>query len=63
MDGKAFQGRLLHILPAIDRRGKEESPQDARKKSVKEARGDKRKEGAGRAFNWAMLYMNVSFIC
>ncbi|QRW14958.1 RNA recognition motif protein [Ceratobasidium sp. AG-Ba] len=62
MDRTSFQGRLLHIMPAITRAGKEEA--DTRdsnvdgKKSVKKDRDAKRKENAGREFNWGMLYMN-----
>ncbi|KAG9088075.1 Multiple RNA-binding domain-containing protein 1, partial [Ceratobasidium sp. 370] len=62
MDRTSFQGRLLHVMPAITRVGKEEA--DARdlatnqKKSVKKERDTKRKENSGRDFNWGMLYMN-----
>ncbi|KAG8745984.1 Multiple RNA-binding domain-containing protein 1 [Ceratobasidium sp. 414] len=66
MDRTSFQGRLLHVMPAIVRAGKEEA--DAResstdrKKSVKKERDTKRKENAGREFNWGMLYMNSDAI-
>ncbi|KAH9916393.1 uncharacterized protein BXZ73DRAFT_92497 [Epithele typhae] len=50
LDKTSFQGRLLHILPAVDRRGK--------KRTVKQDREAKRKATAGKEFNWAMLYMN-----
>ncbi|KAG9127463.1 Multiple RNA-binding domain-containing protein 1 [Ceratobasidium sp. 392] len=62
MDRTSFQGRLLHVMPAITRVGKEEA--DSRdlgvdgKKSVKKERDAKKKESAGRDFNWGMLYMN-----
>ena len=60
MDKTSFQGRLLHILPAVDRKGKrEEGEGDAKKKSLKQERDNKRKATAGKEFNWAMLYMNV----
>lgn len=63
LDKKSFQGRLLHVLPAVDRKGKEKEGEGAgdagRKKSLKEERDAKRKASAGREFNWAMLYMNV----
>ncbi|QRW00441.1 RNA recognition motif protein [Ceratobasidium sp. AG-Ba] len=62
MDRTSFQGRLLHIMPAITRAGKEEADiRDSNvdgKKSVKKDRDAKRKENAGREFNWGMLYMN-----
>lgn len=60
LDKTSFQGRILHILPAVDRKGKApETEAAARKKSLKEERNSKRKAAAGREFNWAMLYMNV----
>ena len=59
LDKTSFQGRLLHILPAVERKGKTDIDESGRKKSLKEEREAKRKAGAGREFNWAMLYMNV----
>ncbi|OCH87831.1 hypothetical protein OBBRIDRAFT_795808 [Obba rivulosa] len=62
LDKTSFQGRILHVLPAVDRKGKEKEGEGAgdagRKKSLKEERDAKRKASAGREFNWAMLYMN-----
>ncbi|KDQ19881.1 hypothetical protein BOTBODRAFT_152433 [Botryobasidium botryosum FD-172 SS1] len=60
MDRKAFQGRILHILPAVDRgdKGAGDENENMRKKGVKEAKKDKLRKDAGRSFNWAMLYMN-----
>ncbi|TFK32942.1 RNA-binding domain-containing protein [Crucibulum laeve] len=59
LDRKSFQGRLLHILPAVDRRGKVEIEDgDGKKKSVKDEKSAKRKAMAGKEFNWSMLYMN-----
>ena len=60
LDRKSFQGRLLHILGAVDRKGNvqvEES--EGRKKTVKDEKLAKRKAMAGKEFNWSMLYMNV----
>ncbi|EAU87398.1 rRNA primary transcript binding protein [Coprinopsis cinerea okayama7 len=57
LDKKPFQGRLLHILGAVDRKPKAEA-EDEGKKSVKEERAAKRKALAGKEFNWSMLYMN-----
>ncbi|KAG9046247.1 Multiple RNA-binding domain-containing protein 1 [Tulasnella sp. UAMH 9824] len=61
MDGKDLQGRLVHILPALDPPSakpvgnvEDVSPPG---KSVKETTMI-RKENAGKDFNWAMLYMN-----
>ncbi|CCM02940.1 uncharacterized protein FIBRA_05055 [Fibroporia radiculosa] len=57
LDRTSFQGRLLHILPAVDRKGKVEDEHNG-KKTVKGEREAKRKAAAGKEFNWAMLYMN-----
>lgn len=60
LDRKSFQGRLLHILAAVDRKGKVEVEDgDGRKKTLKEEKNQKRKANAGKEFNWSMLYMNV----
>ncbi len=56
LDKKSFQGRLLHILGAVDRSGKVEVET---KKNLKDEKAAKRKLAAGKDFNWSMLYMNV----
>lgn len=62
LDKRSFQGRLLHILPAVDRKGKFQVEEgEGKKKSLKDERNSKRKATAGREFNWSMLYMNVRF--
>ncbi|TFK26928.1 RNA-binding domain-containing protein [Coprinopsis marcescibilis] len=59
LDKKPFQGRLLHILGAVDRKGKMEVVEgEGRKKTVKEDKMATRKALAGKVFNWSMLYMN-----
>ncbi|KAF9484770.1 RNA-binding domain-containing protein [Pholiota conissans] len=58
LDRRSFQGRLLHILAAVDRKGKVEVEADGKKKSVKDEKHAKRKAMAGKEFNWSMLYMN-----
>ncbi|KAG2125739.1 hypothetical protein DEU56DRAFT_873032 [Suillus clintonianus] len=59
LDNTSFQGRLLHILPAVDRKGKFEVVEgEGKKQSLKDVRGSQRKAAAGREFNWSMLYMN-----
>ncbi|KAH7911872.1 hypothetical protein BJ138DRAFT_1100742 [Hygrophoropsis aurantiaca] len=59
LDKKSFQGRLLHILPAVDRKGKVQVDDgDPKKKTLKDERNTKRKATAGKEFNWSMLYMN-----
>ncbi|KAK7046017.1 Multiple RNA-binding domain-containing protein 1 [Paramarasmius palmivorus] len=57
LDRKSFQGRLLHILGAVDRKGNV-SVEDPKKRSVKDEKAAKRKAVAGKDFNWSMLYMN-----
>jgi multiple RNA-binding domain-containing protein 1 len=60
LDKRSFQGRLLHIIGAVDRRGNlAVEGEEGKKKSLKKERDAKRKTGAGKEFNWSMLYMNV----
>ena len=64
LDKKSFQGRLLHILAAVDRKGRFEVVEgDGKKKSVKDEKNAKRRAMAGKEFNWSMLYMNVGTPC
>ncbi|KAA1466873.1 hypothetical protein DENSPDRAFT_831780 [Dentipellis sp. KUC8613] len=59
LDKKSFQGRLLHILGAVDRKGNVAVEEvNNKKKTLKDERNDKRKSMAGKEFNWSMLYMN-----
>ncbi|KAF8963296.1 hypothetical protein BDZ97DRAFT_1939578 [Flammula alnicola] len=59
LDRRSFQGRLLHILAAVDRNGKVEVVEgEGRKKTVKDEKHANRKVMAGKEFNWSMLYMN-----
>ncbi|KAF7296138.1 hypothetical protein MKEN_01429100 [Mycena kentingensis (nom. inval.)] len=59
LDRKSFQGRLIHILAAVDRKPRFEVIEvDGKKKSVKGERAAQRKSTAGKEFNWSMLYMN-----
>jgi multiple RNA-binding domain-containing protein 1 len=58
LDRRFFQGRLLHILGAVDWKGGTKAEDVELKKTDKDA---KRKAGAGKEFNWGMLYMNVSW--
>ncbi|TIB97307.1 RNA-binding domain-containing protein [Wallemia mellicola] len=58
-DGSIFQGRLLHVLPAVNKR----PPQDLSKASFKKLRNKDRKEGAeSREFSWSGLYMNADAV-
>ena len=60
LDSNSFQGRLLHILAAVDRKGKFQVEEgEGKKKTLKEERAAKRKAMSGKEFNWSMLYMNV----
>jgi multiple RNA-binding domain-containing protein 1 len=62
LDKTSFQGRLLHILAAVDRRGAS-GPEDGNKKhTLKDDRLTERKKNAGKEFNWGMLFMNVSWL-
>ncbi|KAF8127694.1 hypothetical protein EV363DRAFT_1344398 [Boletus edulis] len=59
LDKKSFQGRLLHILPAVERKGGPEALDTSDNLlSIKDERKAKRNATAGREFNWSMLYMN-----
>ena len=60
LDKTPFQGRLLHILGAVDRKGSTRVEDAEVGKTVKGEKDAKRKAGAGKEFNWGMLYMNVS---
>jgi len=64
LDRRSFQGRLLHILAAVDRRNKSEVVEgEGQKKSLKDEKNAKRKANASKEFNWSMLYMNVCTLC
>lgn len=55
-DGSTFQGRLLHLLPAVNK----DAPADTHKKAatLKQTRAEQKKHDAGKDFNWSMLYMS-----
>ncbi|KPV71870.1 uncharacterized protein RHOBADRAFT_30485 [Rhodotorula graminis WP1] len=57
LDGTTFQGRLLHILPAIGR-GERAEPA-GRSATLKEDRLERRKQSAGQSFSWGALYLNT----
>ena len=60
LDKRSFQGRLLHILAAVDRKNKSEAIEgEGQAKTLKNEKNAKRKANAGKEFNWSMLYMNV----
>jgi len=62
LDKRPFQGRLIHILGAVDRRGNTNAEGgDTKRKTVKDERMARKKGLAGKEFNWSMLYMNVRY--
>lgn len=59
LDGVSFQGRLLHILPASDKRDQGLTDYDISKMPLKKQKALKRKLDASKAtFSWNSLYMN-----
>lgn len=52
-DGAIFQGRLLHVLPAVS-----PVPKPQSSGSLKQKRHEAKKAMAGKDFQWGMLYMN-----
>lgn len=61
LDGKVFQGRLLHVLPASAKRTQTLDEYELSKLPLKRQKLIKRKaEAASSTFNWNSLYMNVS---
>ena len=63
IDGLSFQGRLLHVLPASDKKNKTLSDFEITKLPIKKQKALKRKADASRAtFNWNSLYMNQDAI-
>jgi multiple RNA-binding domain-containing protein 1 len=59
LDGASFQGRLLHILPALDKKSKKLDDYEISKLPLKKQKEINRKREAGStAFSWNSLYMN-----
>lgn len=59
LDGKDFQGRLMHILPALDKKISKLDEFEISKLPLKQQRALKRKtETANSSFSWNSLYMN-----
>jgi multiple RNA-binding domain-containing protein 1 len=60
LDGTSFQGRLIHILPAVDRNPRPKDDTNNNKTArLRDVRAHQKKENSGKDFNWAVLYMNV----
>ncbi|KAL4898306.1 hypothetical protein BDV59DRAFT_206827 [Aspergillus ambiguus] len=63
LDGKNFQGRLLHILPASAKKTYKLDDQDLAKLPVKKQKQIKRKqEASSSTFSWNSLYMNTDAV-
>lgn len=63
MDGKVFQGRLLHILPAQAKRESQLDEFTLAKLPLKKQQQIKRKRDAATStFNWNALYMNADAV-
>ncbi|CEL05976.1 Putative Multiple RNA-binding domain-containing protein 1 [Aspergillus calidoustus] len=61
LDGKHFQGRLLHILPASQKKTYKLDEHELSKLPLKKQKQIKRKQDASSStFSWNSLYMNVS---
>jgi multiple RNA-binding domain-containing protein 1 len=59
LDGASFQGRLLHILPALDKKSQKLDEYEISKLPLKKQKEIKRKrEAASTTFSWNALYMN-----
>lgn len=52
-DGSTFQGRLLHLLPAVSKN----PPTTDTSKTLKQSKAEQAKENASKDFNWSFLYM------
>lgn len=58
-DGSTFQGRLLHVLPALDKRDKGLSEFEISQMPLKKQKAVRRKlDAAKQTFSWNSLYMN-----
>ncbi|GAA5999653.1 hypothetical protein JCM5350_002548 [Sporobolomyces pararoseus] len=59
LDGRTFQGRLLHILPAVGRAPKPDTRSRGEEgNSLKKERMEMRKQVGGKSFSWGTLYLN-----
>ncbi|KKK21323.1 hypothetical protein P175DRAFT_0433395 [Aspergillus ochraceoroseus IBT 24754] len=63
LDGKHFQGRLLHILPASEKKTYKLDEHELSKLPLKKQKQIKRKQDASSAaFSWNSLYMNADAV-
>lgn len=61
LDGQIFQGRLLHLLPAKPREGKEPQ-QEKGGSSYKKNKQNKAKSEAGKGHNWNTLFLGANAV-
>lgn len=61
LDGKSFQGRLLHIIPADAKKHMILDEIEISKLPPKKQQQIKRKAEASSVFNWNSLYMSVEY--
>ena len=59
LDGTIFQGRLVHILPASDRRDSKLDEFAISQQPLKKQKQIMQKAVSTSSFNWNSLYMNV----
>jgi multiple RNA-binding domain-containing protein 1 len=63
LDGKSFQGRLLHILEAADKKSHKLNDYEMSKLPLKRQKALKRKmEAGGSSFSWNSMYMNPNAV-
>jgi multiple RNA-binding domain-containing protein 1 len=63
LDGKSFQGRLLHILEAAERKSQKLDDYEISKLPLKRQKALKRKmEASGSTFKWNSMYMNPNAV-
>jgi multiple RNA-binding domain-containing protein 1 len=63
LDGKSFQGRLLHILPALDKKSSKLDEFELSKLPLKTQKSLRRKaEALTSTFSWNSLYMNADAV-
>ncbi|KAL4951601.1 multiple RNA-binding domain-containing protein 1 [Aspergillus filifer] len=63
LDGKHFQGRLLHILPASEKKTHKLDEHELSKLPLKKQKQIKRKQDASSStFSWNSLYMNADAV-
>lgn len=63
LDGQTFQGRLIHILPAKDKRQDDGLADDqGETDNYKKKRAAKKRAEAGHSFNWNSLFMRADTV-